>query len=91
MYCSQKLGEDFAKFLWPSQNIWTLMKIKNISLKNGGTKYKGFCFKKYVNQLCSWSAHYQFLDMLFNEVRHESEITFILRWYKIGTQSESEK
>ena len=21
---SQKLGEDFAKFLWPSQNIWTL-------------------------------------------------------------------
>ena len=21
MYCSQKLGEDFAKFLWPSQNI----------------------------------------------------------------------
>ena len=24
MYCSQKLGEDFAKFLWPSQNIWTL-------------------------------------------------------------------
>ena len=25
MYCSQKLGEDFAKFLWPSQNIWTLM------------------------------------------------------------------
>ena len=26
MYCSQKLGEDFAKFLWPSQNIWTLSK-----------------------------------------------------------------
>ena len=25
MYCSQKLGEDFAKFLWPSQNIWTLI------------------------------------------------------------------
>ena len=24
MYCSQKLGEDFAKFLWPSQNILTL-------------------------------------------------------------------
>ena len=24
MYCSQKLGEDFAKILWPSQNIWTL-------------------------------------------------------------------
>ena len=29
--------------------------------------------------------------MLFNEVRHECEITFISRWYKIGTQSESEK
>ena len=24
MYCSQKLVEDFAKFLWLSQNIWTL-------------------------------------------------------------------
>ena len=24
MYCSQKLGEEFAKILWPSQNIWTL-------------------------------------------------------------------
>ena len=24
MYCSQKKGEDFAKILWPSQNIWTL-------------------------------------------------------------------
>ena len=22
--CGQKLDEDFAKFLWPSQNIWTL-------------------------------------------------------------------
>ena len=22
--CSQKLGEDFEKILWPSQNIWTL-------------------------------------------------------------------
>ena len=26
MYCGQKLVEDFAKFLWPSQNIWTLHK-----------------------------------------------------------------
>ena len=25
VYCGQKLGEDFAKFLWPSQNIWTLL------------------------------------------------------------------
>ena len=24
MYCSQKLGENFANFLWSSQNIWTL-------------------------------------------------------------------
>jgi len=23
-FIGQKLGEDFAKFLWPSQNIWTL-------------------------------------------------------------------
>ena len=29
MYCSQKLGEDFAKFLWPSQNIWTLLYTMN--------------------------------------------------------------
>ena len=24
-FIGQKLGEDFAKFLWPSQNIWTLI------------------------------------------------------------------
>ena len=24
-FIGQKLGEDFAKFLWPSQNIWTLL------------------------------------------------------------------
>ena len=24
MYCSQKLVEDFANFLWTSQNVWTL-------------------------------------------------------------------
>ena len=24
MYCSQNLGEDFAKILWPSQNVWSL-------------------------------------------------------------------
>ena len=31
VYCSQKLGEDFAKKLWPSQNIWTLLpSVKNI-------------------------------------------------------------
>ena len=30
MYCSQKLWEDFAKFLWPSQNIWTLLFIHKI-------------------------------------------------------------
>ena len=28
MYCRQKLGEDFAKILWPSQNIRTLFKAK---------------------------------------------------------------
>ena len=27
MYCSQKLGEDFRKILWPSQNIWTLIRL----------------------------------------------------------------
>ena len=25
VFCGQKLGEDFARFLWPSQNIWSLM------------------------------------------------------------------
>ena len=25
MYCSQKLEENFAKILWTSQNIWTLL------------------------------------------------------------------
>ena len=29
MYCGQKLVEDFAKFLWPSQNIWTLKMMMN--------------------------------------------------------------
>ena len=32
MYCGQKLGEDFAKFLLPSQNIWTL-KVKLYKVK----------------------------------------------------------
>ena len=33
MYCSQKLVEDFAKFLWPSQNIWTLRSCCPLSLE----------------------------------------------------------
>ena len=29
VYCGQKLGEDFAKCLWPSQNIWTTSLLYN--------------------------------------------------------------
>ena len=29
VYCGQKLGEDFAKFFWPSKNIWTLVMYDN--------------------------------------------------------------
>ena len=38
MYCSQKLVEDFAKFLWPSQNIWTL---------RVNSKYENGLFERY--------------------------------------------
>ena len=38
MHCSQKLGEDFAKFLWPSQNVWTLQSYDFKSLNNYFTK-----------------------------------------------------
>ena len=41
MYCSQKLGEDFAKFLWPSQNIWTLIFLTFFEKKyNNWIKFK---------------------------------------------------
>ena len=44
MYCSQKLGEDFAKFLWPSQNIWTLL-----SLTSGPQKFSKISVSKVNN------------------------------------------
>ena len=43
MYCSQKLVEDFARFLWPSQNIWTLR--NHITHK---LCYENFCRPKIV-------------------------------------------
>ena len=43
-YCSQKLGEDFAKFLWPSQNIWTLP----------GTSYLSILTKNFLFVPALW-------------------------------------
>ena len=53
VYCSQKLGEDFAKFLWPSQNIWTLTKCLN-SFWTDQTSI--FAFKFEIQENCNhWS------------------------------------
>ena len=56
MYCSQKLGEDFAKILWPSQNIMTLIEgavlvvsytvmiiFKNLKICSLGQESCSFC------------------------------------------------
>ena len=31
-YIGQIIGRDFVKFLWPSQNIWTLSKIPELAM-----------------------------------------------------------
>ena len=41
MYCSQKLGEDFANFLWPSQNIWTLRYYNSLILHSKQNSCRG--------------------------------------------------
>ena len=44
MYCSQKLGEDFAKFLWPSQNICILVSVRPFKYISGIVPRRSFGF-----------------------------------------------